>query len=319
MCLSDDYSQQNLATSTVNASMRKDGYRHSSPQYPLKTFKVSEESPLLGLALGSTVSFGIVAFALFLPHVMTPQAAKEIYIPAFYSYHPLHHHFDNTIWTYGTDYGLFVVMSVLAYWCLTAQSGAMGLQRRAAGLLICYALSVLAGGLAHQFYTTIESRNSMAFRILWTVCVGTVTAAGGFMGSSGSQVARHYGGKAVPEWFWVGFGTFTTAVCAGGFISFQRPACDIFVAGITQVPPTAYMMGLGFWVLKNKVSEYYRWQCIVAFILNAPLLPMYSMMVHETDFSLATINTLLHSWLLVAWGNQALALLHLISKVQKVD
>jgi hypothetical protein len=67
------------------------------------------------------------------------------------------------------------------------------------------------------------------------------------------------------------------------------------------------------------VSEYHRWQCIVAFILNAPLLPMYSILVHETNFSLATINTILHSWLLVTWGNQALALLHLISKVQKMD
>lgn len=320
MCLSDDHSSSRGASTTTlrSTTMRKDGYR-ASPIYPVKSFKVSEESPVLGLVLGTAVSIGTVIFSLFLPHVMTPQAAKEIYVPAFYSYDPLWHHFDNTIWTYGTDYALAVVMGTLAYRCLRAQSEATKLKRRAAGLLICYALSVLAGGLAHQFYTTIEARNSLSFRILWTICVGTVTAAGGFMGSSGSEVARHFGGKVVPEWLWIGFGVFTTAICVCGYISFQRPACDIFIAGITQVPPTAYMMGLGFFVLKNKVSEFYRWQCIVAFILNAPLLPMYSLLVHSTELSLATINTLLHTWLLVAWGNQSLSLLHLISKVQKTE
>jgi len=319
MCLSDDHTKSiGSSTTTLLSAVRKDGYR-ASPIYPVTSIKVFADSPILGLFLGSLLSMGTVAFSLFLPHVMTPEAAKEIYIPAFYAYDARWHHFDNTIWTYGTDYALAVAMCILACLCLKARSTATRLKNRAAGLLTCYALSVLAGGLAHQFYTTIDSRNSLSFRVLWTICVGTVTAAGGFMGSSGSEVARHYGGKVVPEWCWLGFGGFTTAVCVCGFISFQRPACDIFVAGITQVPPTAYMMGLGYFILREKVSEFYRWQCIVAFILNAPLLPMYSLLVYSTDLSLAAINTLLHSWLFVAWGNQALALLHLISNDQKTD
>jgi hypothetical protein len=47
---------------------------------------------------------------------------------------------------------------------------------------------------------------------------------------------------------------------------------------------------------------------VMGFILNAPLLPMYPLLVQYTNWSTASINTLLHTWLLVAWGLQGIAL-----------
>lgn len=38
-----------------------------------------------------------------------------------------------------------------------------------------------------------------------------------------------------PWYVWPFYGTFMTAACAMGYMSFKRPACDIFIAGITQV------------------------------------------------------------------------------------
>ena len=103
-------------------------------------------------------------------------------------------------------------------------------------------MSVLSGGYAHYTFKTIEELNSMQFRICWIICVGCVTAAGGFMGSCGSQIylaMNHSVAKEkvrfrlvhVSDLLWFIYGGFMTYVCANGEISYQRPACDIFVAG----------------------------------------------------------------------------------------
>ncbi|KAL3784932.1 hypothetical protein HJC23_000017 [Cyclotella cryptica] len=55
----------------------------------------------------------------------------------------------------------------------------------------------------------------------------------------------------------------------------------------------------------------YRIMYCVGFIGNAPLLPMYPMLVQYSGMSLAGINTLLHAWLMVMWGMQGISLLHL--------
>jgi hypothetical protein len=145
----------------------------------------------------------------------------------------------------------------------------------------------------------------------------------------------------------------------GGF-SFQRPACDIFVVGITQFPSTFYMMVVlysfgnhhntsastttsssssnngdrhshpttststtttttaatatsttsnannttGVITLSNRL----KYMACCGFILNAPLLPLYPILVQYTHWSLGTINTLLHTWLLVAWTCQGMSL-----------
>jgi hypothetical protein len=56
------------------------------------------------------------------------------------------------------------------------------------------------------------------------------------------------------------------------------------------------------------VPKWTRITGVLGFILNAPLLPMYPLLVQYTSWSTASINTLLHAWLLVAWGMQGLAL-----------
>jgi hypothetical protein len=125
--------------------------------------------------------------------------------------------------------------------------------------------------------------------------VGTVTAAGGFMGACGSQLGRLTGGFYVPEWAWVGFGTFATAVCMAGYMSFQRPACDIFIAGITQLPSTLYICLLAIF---SHHKAFYRNLCVMGFSLNAPL----TANVCYSDLSLSLVPAL-HGYLCYMHGS----------------
>jgi hypothetical protein len=300
MCLSED--------NRVEATIRKDDIRVSAPL--VKSFNRERKCMKIGsleaVGIGCSVSFITVTFSLTFPYILTPTESNEIYRPAFYNYDSSLSHFDTSIWTYATDYALMVVMLCLASFTLIVKGDEL-LKRRAAGLLLCYALSVAAGGLAHQIFLTTESRNTLAFRFLWTMCVGTVTAAGGFMGACGSHLGRLTGGISIPENVWFSFGAFSTAVCMAGFMSFQRPACDIFIAGITQFPPTVYICLLAMY---SQFRPCYRNLCIIGFSLNAPLLPLYAILIYHFNWSLPKINTFLHMWLCVAWTSQGLALRH---------
>ena len=99
-----------------------------------------------------------------IPYAVTPEAARQTYQWTGYRYDPAETHFDNTIWTYGTDYFLCLVMAYAAMRCFTVP------QKRSlhtgnnlpiwSGLMLsCYATSVLAGGLAHQFYSIQDETN----------------------------------------------------------------------------------------------------------------------------------------------------------------
>ena len=295
--------------------------RKAFPVYPslqTKSFQL-EVTTFVEFLGGFVIALGTVVFSLWFPYFLTPDAASKTYLPAFWKYDPELSHFDNSAWTYGTDYALTIVMALLAYSCLSASTSVetRALRLRSAGLLICYAVSVTAGGWAHQHYTTLEARNSLSFRVLWTICVGTVTAAGGFMGSCASEVSARFAvlPSRVPEALWFGFGLGTTLVCVLGGLSFQRPACDIFVAGTTQSPPTFFLMAVVGCTMTRKncpINFIMKLVCLVGFIANAPLLPMYSLLIQYTDWSLAAVNTLLHCWLLVSWTKQALSLRHFI-------
>jgi hypothetical protein len=65
----------------------------------------------------------------------------------------------------------------------------------------------------------------------------------------------------------------------------------------------------------DKVLLRYKIMYCVGFIGNAPLLPMYPLLVQYTQMTLAGINTLLHSWLMIMWGMQGLSLWHLCKVV----
>ena len=276
-----------------------------------------------GILGGVGAAVGMVAFSLWFPFFLAPVAATKTYDWAFYQYNAEQSHFDNTIWTYGTDYALTVIMtglclSILRYSKANVNSS---LCRRASWLPLIYALSVFAGAIGHHLYLTLESRNTASFRFLWTVCVGTVTAASIPMGLSASRAIQQFQAQPdcnpllkqvpiIPDSFWWAFGTFITTVCALGGISFQRPACDIFIAGITQTPSTFYMMIFFTLVDHPHVQKWAKVMGFFAFIMNAPLLPMYPLLVQYTDWSLAGVNTLLHCWLCCTWSMQAISLRH---------
>lgn len=156
--------------------------------------------------------------------------------------------------------------------------------------------------------------NTPTFRIMWSVCVGSVTAAGGYIGSIGSALA-HMSNRSprqrfkvvqVPRWWWVSYAIILTLMVFCGFFSMERPAADIFLAGITQTPPTVYLFlclmsndwGVGMEVFTAQIV------LGVGAFLNAPLLPLYGILV-RMGLSLGTVNTILHFWLAAAWGSQA--------------
>lgn len=293
------------------------------------------------LLAGLLASAATTIFSLYFPFWLAPHAATKTYFLAFYHYGGEEHHFDNTIWTYGTDYGLVMVMTALSISVLRCTNkyvnGHIGLTtnhsevhsnrlgRRICGLLMGYAISTLAGAIAHQFYTTLELRNTWHFRLLWTICVGTVTLASTSMGCIGTEIVcqfQHHTVESlpfVPEIFWYAFGIVTTVICSLGWFSYQRPACDIFIAGITQFPSSAYMMGVFLKQDSPYVHAVYKYIGMAAFIANAPLLPLYPLLVQYTDWSLAQVNTFLHTWLLVSWSLQAIALRHVRQAVAQAQ
>ena len=286
----------------------------------------------------------ILTFSLTFPFVIPGVAlvAVKTYIPAAYAYTTDETRFDNSSWTWGTDYLLTIAMGVLGYFILNAPGqSSKRLKLYSAALLACYGLSTLAGGYAHQTIHGVEMLNTSTFRILWIVCVGNVSFASCWMGLIGREVVRIFGSQPIPlgPWyFWPFYGAFMTGACAAGYMSFKRPACDIFIAGITQFPSTFYCLGGLMMAARNNLMRKkvatngtaichlvdnvllrYRTMYYVGFIGNAPLLPMYPLLVQYTDMTLAGINTLLHTWLLIMWGMQGLSLLHLCRVVGEFE
>lgn len=319
--------------------------------YIRRSHSLSETSSLI--TAGTLASLFFAVLASYLPFFMAPRAAEATYHYASFDYHADFSHFDNSIWTYGTDYVLAISMGILIWsfpktrfqrsttfasssqhpkvvtTTTTIMTNTAHVQSiLCQGMLFCYLLSVLAGGLAHQFYTTTESRGLLSFRLLWTICVGTVTAAPAFMGSIGTElvhVDRETGQTGVrlpsiPMWFWGAYAVCSTVIVMTGGMSYQRPACDIFMAGVTQSPSTFYLMAvMGLGLEQHSISKRTRYMGAISFILNAPLLPLYPLLVQYTNWSLGAVNTLLHAWLLVAWGMQGISLREVAIVLNKYD
>lgn len=304
-----------------------------------RSLSIQEAS--LQFTAGTLVSAVVISFSLYFPFWLAPEAALKTYNFARWEYDAEFSLFDNTAWTYGTDYFLAVCMLALisAIPC-SKQSTFYHAGWHTRGLLASYMISVAAGGFAHQFYKTVESQNTSSFRMIWTVCVGAVAAASGFMGATATELLcldhrgvdvvifpgtsllrRRLTLPVIPGWFWSAYAVSVTAIVVAGGFSFQRPACDIFVVGITQFPSTFYMMLILYADLQkcDTVSNRVRAAGCCGFILNAPLLPMYPILVQYTDWSLGSINTLLHAWLLVAWSMQGLVLRHVGYAVMKTE
>jgi hypothetical protein len=296
---------------------------------------------LSSIALTLLLPPAILAFSLHFPFVIpgVASAALDTYIPASYHYDTVHTRFDNSSWTWGTDYLLTAVMGILAVAILnTPGERCKMLKLYTAAILVCYGVSTLAGGYAHQTVHGVDMLNTQNFRMLWIICVGNVSFASCWMGLIGREVVRVFDSNPVPlgpVYLWPFYGVFMTVACAAGYMSFKRPACDIFIAGISQFPSTFYCLGGLIMGARNnhkkrqadiavgkqvnrpmdKVLLRYKIMYCVGFIGNAPLLPMYPLLVQYTQMTLAEINTLLHSWLMIMWGMQGLSLWHLCQVV----
>ncbi|KAL7555288.1 hypothetical protein ACHAWF_018991 [Thalassiosira exigua] len=327
---------ERLATDVSTDS--EETIRNPQPKMPMAGLA----SSLAAFLLVAAMSVFVLEFSLWFPFVIpgVASAAKVTYEFAWFEYDPVHTKFDNTPWTYNTDYLLTAVMSVLAVRCLACRApdgcaskdrASLRLRLYSASLLVCYGISTLAGAWAHQHFTSVEDLNTPRFRVFWFLCMGNVSFASCYMGLIGREVQKVFGVKGAiplgPWWFWPAYGSYMALTCGLGYISFKRPACDIFIAGITQFPTTFYCLGaLGLrrWPSRkskkdapeasspiNLVRLPYRIMYYVGFIGNSPLLPLYPVLVQHSGMSLAGINTLLHSWLMVMWGLQGISLIHL--------
>lgn len=294
-------------------------------------------------------------FSIFLP-VFQSKAGASTFLLAEYKYDDENTNFDNSILTYGTDYALCVIMLYAVYKCLNATSFAdantatphnepvdpsksKSLRRKSACLFMSYAISVAVGGYAHHNFTGgVDDLNTLHFRICWTICVGSVSAAGGFMGACGSEIYKRLNLQGDPEKvrfrlfhvhdiMWAVYGGYLTWVCARGGMSYKRPACDIFVAGTSQFVPTVYCILTVLSIKWNDAKQFlekesfgkgdgdlirrnFRYMFYLGLSLNAPLLPSYPLYVQYTSLSLGVVNAICHSNLTVAWGMQALSLYH---------
>jgi len=252
------------------------------------------------LILVLTITLGA---AYQIPKILDPQ----LYVLAYFNYNE-NIRFDNTIWTYGSDYIIAVWMTFGVVWTWW-RCNSSALRNRSLGLFTCYAISVLVGGLCHNFFKSFEAIASARFRFYWTVCVGTVAIAGGFMGSYASHLARSVRGTPifVPDWFWFTFSiTMLITTCFGGF-SCERPACDIFLAGVTQLIPSVYISVVLFTRSERHITTNMVITTTIGFWLNAFLLPFYSVAL-DWGLTLGIINALLHTCLTIAWGCQFICL-----------
>mmetsp|Transcript_19938 Transcript_19938/g.33606 ORF Transcript_19938/g.33606 Transcript_19938/m.33606 type:complete len:131 (+) Transcript_19938:651-1043(+) len=94
-------------------------------------------------------------------------------------------------------------------------------------------------------------------------------------------------------------------ITLGGF-SCSRPACDIFLAGVTQSIPVFYLqlcLYLTCYRLASVSREVF-WLLFVGAILNAPLIVMYPHLL--LMFGAPVTNVVLHTNLLLSWSAQGL-------------
>jgi len=303
----------------------------------------TETSMLSSAATGIFHGVLWMIIAEYLPHILSGRAiGKKIYAKAFNNYDPAVSVFDNTMWTYGTDYTLTVMTGGIAIWILqtskqTKSDLAKRLSNISSTMLFLYATSTLLGGIAHHNFLTVESRNTMIFRVLWTTCSSTVYIVPTFMGMIGNECLKIFQArpecppllKSMPrlsDTHWLFYGVFGMIYAPIlGFMSFQRPACDIFIAGVTQTPCTFYCMGFLYLVQHPAMTKGVVVSGLVGFIMNAYLLPLYPFLAENQGWSLGATNALMHANLFIAWGLQGLTLQRLVqglvdeTKPQSID
>lgn len=285
-----------------------------------------------------------------LGHVFDFTGAPTPYEHAGFRYNRVDTFFDNEFGTWGTDYGLALVMlcGVIALRSLEharkSQNGPaqppspdrIVLARSSKALIAMYAVSVLTGAIAHQCFINVDMLNTPHFRTLWTVCVGTVATAGGAMGCAAAALVRlqeppplgatPHLGQAVLAAFssyraWAMYGVVMLGVALVGGFSMKLPASDIFLAGVTQTPPTMYIAAVllwGRWPPQVAAARAARWGLVASHLANCPLIFVYPWLLDDRRWSpvltLEQVNVACHANLLVCWGGQCVGL-YAVAKV----
>ena len=263
----DDSTNGSTITPTTATNMSQP---EEHPNNKFMTFTSNSSSSSLSITskiiyttVWSCLTYASKEFAKYLS-IHQSSAAQKTFIPASYQYDDQNTYFDNTFLTYGTDYILCLFMLYASYKCYSTH---IGLGYKGSALFGLYAMSVFCGGYAHSNFFTVESMNSMEFRIWWVICVGTVTAAGGFMGMCGSELCsilheenkyattihekkmidngggdggnllftleRRFRVGHVRYSLWWFYGIFMTIVCIIGEISYKRPAWYVLVDNVS--------------------------------------------------------------------------------------
>ena len=223
--------------------------------------------------------------------------------------------FDNTVLTWGTDYLLALTHGSLCVRILLHPSQS-ALKVASAALVGSFALSTLSGAICHQFLWT--ALNTWYFRLMWRICVGAVAAAGGILGICATELATipippnetlRFPVILVPRYFWVVWSIFFFGVVWSGLYSMKNPACDIFLTGVTQSPPTFYMayvlLARRSW--ENVVKTDQILLLLVGLLSNAALLPGYDLL-NYLQLRDGICNVFLHTVLFCAWSSQAISL-----------
>mmetsp|Transcript_16677 Transcript_16677/g.33647 ORF Transcript_16677/g.33647 Transcript_16677/m.33647 type:complete len:341 (+) Transcript_16677:170-1192(+) len=324
MCAPDKVKESKEEATRSSKDISKDYKRcNSLPCLEANTFVQKAKYIACGVVVGVVMN----AFSLAFPLMLFPEAATKTYLPASYTYVEEISRFDNTFLTYGTDYLIAVAMAIqICLFPKAKNEKDAVVSWRSKALLGSYAASVFFGGFCHQFYTTCEMRQTWHFRFLWTLCVGFVTAASGIMGAIATELVRKDESlelafmPAVPAWFWAAFGMTTTTATVLGDFSFQRPACDIFVAGVTQSPGTFYLMAvLALGLPTFRLNRWTRYQGLVGFIMMSLTLPSYPLAVQYSGLSLGVVNGILHLWLTMAWTTQGVTLRRICKALQQAQ
>lgn len=270
---------------------------------------------LLPVCLAATYLLG-----RYLPGSTAFLTGSKLYTPANYVYDQTTV-FDDSFLTWGSDYFLAITHGSLCVMILRVkETPEISTMRLAAAFLVgSFAISTFAGAISHQFLP--GKLHTWYYRLVWRICVGSVGAAGGALGLCASELAKFplsKGAKTqfmpkipvLPSFFWVIWGVFFFFVVWSGAYSMMNPACDIFLTGVTQAPPTIYCA----FVLINRSSwsEYAKGNraaklLMIGLLSNCLLLPGYDLM-NALRIRDAYCNIMLHSVLFCSWTSQAIAL-----------
>mgnify|MGYP003386000130 FL=1 len=117
---------------------------------------------------------------------------------------------------------------------------------------------------------------------------------------------------------WIVWGYVLLMLITLGGLSCVRPACDIFLAGVTQSIPVFYLQYCLYVTTfcHHTLSRVTFGLLFIGVILNAPLIVLYP---HLLDmFGAPITNVCLHATLLLSWGSQGVGYYAALSELPEL-